>query len=146
MNRLTRVLILTIVPVLLSGMFAFSVHAQGLDANSTGLDAAAKQAGYDTGQSCVSQPGGCIAKFAGAAINAVSALLGAVFFGLILYGGFLYLTSRGDEKATKKARETIANAVIGLLIIAISYSVADFVLNQITQITSAPTTSEETIQ
>ncbi|MFZ1301905.1 MAG: pilin [Candidatus Microsaccharimonas sp.] len=38
----------------------------------------------------------------------------AVFF--ILYGGFLYLTSGGNSAQTEKARKSIFNAVIGLVI------------------------------
>ena len=48
---------------------------------------------------------------------AAAALL---FFFLILWGGFKYLNSGGDPKASDSARQTITGAVIGLLIVVLS--------------------------
>lgn len=119
------------------------VNAQGIDANKTGLNESAQKAGFNVSLSCVGKPGGCIASFAGAAINALTGLFGALFLGLILWGGFRYLFSQGEKDAVKKARETIVNAIIGLLIVTISWAIADFVLTAMTSITSAPTATTE---
>jgi hypothetical protein len=146
MNRFVRRFLVISTSLLVLGCSFIPVYAQGLDANKTGLNDAAKSAGYNTGLSCVNKPGGCIAAFAGAAINALVALFGAVFLGLIVYGGFRYLLSQGDKDAVKKARETIVNAIIGLLIVSISYAIADFVLTTMTSITTAPTTTNTTTQ
>lgn len=144
MNRFSRIITVAVASLFIWGACFASAYAQGLDANKTGLNDAAQKAGYNTALSCVGKPGGCIAAFAGAAINALTALFGAIFFGLILWGGFKYLFSMGDKDAVKKARETIVNAIIGLLIVATSYAIADFVLQAMSSITTAPTTTETT--
>ena len=144
MNRFVRRFLIASTSLLMLGCTLIPVYAQGLDANKTGLNEAAKNAGFNTGLSCTGKPGGCIASFAGAAINSLVALFGAVFLGLIVYGGFRYLFSQGDKDQVKKARETIVNAIIGLLIVSISYAIANFVLTAMSSITSAPTTTQTT--
>jgi uncharacterized membrane protein YwzB len=147
MNRLTKMTFGACISLLLLlGCVLLPAYAQGLTANKTGLNEAANKAGYTTGLDCVDQPGGCVAEFAGRAINALSALLGAVFLALILYGGFLYLFSRGEEKLVKSARDTIMNAVIGLVIVVISYAVANYVLDMLMTITSQEGGVVETTQ
>src|SRR3989304_274942 len=43
----------------------------------------------------------------------------AVLF--LLYGGFLYLTAGGNAEAVTKAKTTIVNAVIGVVVIALAF-------------------------
>ncbi|MDA1038117.1 MAG: Ig-like domain-containing protein, partial [bacterium] len=62
-------------------------------------------------------------------VRAVIAFLGIVFFSLVVYGGILYMTARGDSTKTKKATDVIRDAVIGLAIVLSSYAIATFVLN-----------------
>lgn len=58
-------------------------------------------------------------------------LLGVVFVVLLTYGGFLWLTSAGEEEKTKKATGIIVNATIGVLIVVAAYSITYFVLSRI---------------
>lgn len=64
--------------------------------------------------------------------NAISWLV-SIAFGVtllfLIYGGFLYIFSGGDEERAEKARGTIFNALIGLVIIILSYVVVSFVVN-----------------
>ncbi len=48
-------------------------------------------------------------------------VVGIVLFGLLLYGGFTWLTSAGDPDKIKKATDTMFNAVIGVGIIVFAY-------------------------
>lgn len=64
-------------------------------------------------------------------IKALMGLLGMVFFALLVYGGFLYMTAAGKEDQIKKAKDTIIRAVIGLLIVLTSYAIASFILGAI---------------
>jgi hypothetical protein len=61
-------------------------------------------------------------------IEIVMMLVGylAVFF--ILYGGFQFLTSQGAPDAAAKARTTITNAVIGLVISIVAVAVVNFIV------------------
>ena len=59
-------------------------------------------------------------------IFAVAAILALVF---LIIGGVKWLTSQGEKEAVNKARETIVAAVVGLVIIFLSYLIINFVLN-----------------
>lgn len=52
--------------------------------------------------------------------------IGAVV--LVIYGGFLFITSQGNPGAVEKAKKTITNALIGLGIAILAYAIATFVL------------------
>lgn len=56
----------------------------------------------------------------------VAALLALVF---LIMGGVKWLTSQGEKEGVNKARETIVAAVVGLVIIFLSYLIVNFVLN-----------------
>lgn len=56
----------------------------------------------------------------------VASLLALVF---LIIGGVKWLTSQGEKEGVNKARETIVAAVVGLVIIFLSYLIVNFVLN-----------------
>ncbi len=62
-------------------------------------------------------------------IRIVLGVLGVIMVCLIIYAGWLYFTSQGEDKNTKKAKDIIKTTIIGLLIILSAYSIATFVLN-----------------
>jgi hypothetical protein len=72
----------------------------------------------------------------GRLISAVIGFLGVVLFLYLMYGGFLWMTAGGDMGKVKEATAIIRNAVIGLVIIAASYAIANFVITQIATATS----------
>lgn len=51
--------------------------------------------------------------------------------GFVMYGGFLYLTSTGSPDATKKALQTIINAVIGLVVAMASVAIVGYIAGSI---------------
>ncbi|HSD98922.1 MAG TPA: pilin [Patescibacteria group bacterium] len=56
----------------------------------------------------------------------VAAMLALVF---LVLGGVKWLTSQGEKEGVNKARETIVAAIVGLVIIFLSYLIVNFVLN-----------------
>lgn len=62
-------------------------------------------------------------------INVFLGLLGILFVVLLLYGGFLWMTARGDSKQVDKAKDLIKEAVIGLTIILSAWAVSYFVIS-----------------
>lgn len=54
-------------------------------------------------------------------LNWALSLAGIVAFIFLIVGGFKYLTAQGDQKAIAGAQQTIFGAVIGLLIVFVSY-------------------------
>lgn len=51
---------------------------------------------------------------------------GIIAFFYALWGGFKYLTSGGDNKGADEGKKTLTNAIIGIIIIAISYVVVNY--------------------
>ncbi|MFA6511600.1 MAG: Ig-like domain-containing protein [Patescibacteria group bacterium] len=60
-------------------------------------------------------------------------LLALVYVG---YGGFLYLTSNGEEQKIEKAKKTIINAVIGLAIVLLSWAIVIFAARVFGEVTT----------
>ena len=59
--------------------------------------------------------------------------LGILCVVLIIYGGFLYITSAGEEDGAKKGKTIIIYCIIGLVIIYASYAIVNTVLGGISQ-------------
>ncbi len=64
----------------------------------------------------------------GRLVNVVLLWAGILAFFYALYGGFLYLTAGGDSSKASAARQTIYNALIGVIIIALSLVVVRYVV------------------
>ncbi len=54
-------------------------------------------------------------------------LAGLVAVGYVIYGGFKFVTSQGDPEGIKNARQTIINALIGLVIALLATTLVAFV-------------------
>lgn len=64
-------------------------------------------------------------------IQMVLQLLGIIFVSLVVLAGFWLITAKGDEGKIEKAHNTIQAAIVGLIIILMSYSITRFVGNQV---------------
>lgn len=67
----------------------------------------------------------------GAVVQVFLSLLGLVMVLLILYGGYLWLTARGNEQQVEDAQHTIRSAIIGALIIIASAAITGFVVGRV---------------
>lgn len=61
-------------------------------------------------------------------INVISVIVGVVAVIMIIYGGFRYITSGGNDSAVAAAKNTILYALIGLIIVALAQVIVKFVL------------------
>jgi hypothetical protein len=50
---------------------------------------------------------------------------------MLIYGGFRYVTSAGNDTAVATAKKTITYALIGLIIVAFAQVIVHFVLNNV---------------
>lgn len=57
------------------------------------------------------------------AFNSVLMIAGAIAVVFIVLGGIKYSTSQGDPGETKKAKETITYAIIGLVVVMLSFGI-----------------------
>ncbi len=64
----------------------------------------------------------------GRIIQIALSFLGVIALGLIVYAGFLWMTSGGEEEKVGKAKQILKNAVIGLVIIISSWAITTFLL------------------
>ncbi len=79
----------------------------------------------------------CLAVMAGKVIDVALGFLGILLLGLFLWGGFLWMTAGGEKEKVQKAQGVIANAVAGIVIVAMSFAVTSYVLTRLDQVTSA---------
>lgn len=57
----------------------------------------------------------------GNVVRSALGFAGIVLFILLLVAGFKYITSGGDPKAVEGARKTLTSAIVGLIVILVSY-------------------------
>lgn len=57
--------------------------------------------------------------------------LGIIAVVIIMYGGFVWMTSNGDAERVSKAKKILTSAIIGLVIILSSFLIVTFVINNI---------------
>jgi Zn-dependent protease with chaperone function len=63
-------------------------------------------------------------------INVILGLLGTVATVLMVYAGFSWMTAAGNDDKIETAKKTIFAAVLGLIIIMMSYAITRFVTTQ----------------
>ncbi len=72
----------------------------------------------------------------GRIINIALGFLGVIAVGLIIYAGFLWMSSGGDEEKLTKAKSLLKNAVIGLVIVLSSWAIATFIISRLSGATN----------
>ncbi len=103
-------------------VFLFS--AQAALAVDTGLDKTAEKAEIKTSNTDLAL---LIGKF----VAQLMSFVGVIFFVLMIYGGFLWMTAQGNEEQIKKAKSLITGAVIGIIIIFSAYAITSFVVTNV---------------
>lgn len=68
-------------------------------------------------------------------INIALGFLGIVAVGIVIFGGFIWMTAEGNDEKVDKAKRILKSGVIGLVIVLASWGVASFVLNKLGGVT-----------
>lgn len=127
MSRLTRfvysIITTLTVSVLLLGAVPLTVSAQSIT-NDYGLSKVAGYAGLPTGNL---SPQKAIAQI----INIALSVVGSITLLLIIYAGFLWMTSAGSEEKIAKAKKIMGSAVVGLFIVLASYAISSFIVSSL---------------
>ena len=92
------------------------------------LKQAAGGAGYDTEKGEEQ-----IDIVVGKVIRALLTFLGVIFMALMIYGGFLWMTDRGNEDQVTKAKKLITAAIIGVVIVVSAYAISIYVVGKLTE-------------
>lgn len=61
-------------------------------------------------------------------VNLCLSLAGVAAIAVVVYGGYLWMTSLGNEEKISRARATLGSGAIGLAIIFASYIIARFIV------------------
>jgi hypothetical protein len=81
------------------------------------------------GQTGISQSD--VPTIVGSIIKVILGLSGLIFFVLVFYGGFLWMTARGNNEQIEKAKNTLTTSVIGLVIMVMAYAITVFVTERL---------------
>ena len=68
-----------------------------------------------------------ISKFLGTIVSVFLSLLGVIFIGLMIYAGYNWMTAQGEEEKVTKAKDTIRQSIIGLVLVIAAYAIWLFV-------------------
>ena len=109
--------------ILFSFLVLLPTQALAITAAEEGLEEAAGGTGLNTSNT--------IPQIIAIVINTVLVLLAAIFVILIVLGGFRWMTSAGNAQKIDSAKQTISNAIIGLVIVLASYAIVRFVLGAV---------------
>lgn len=119
--------LLTVATVLTLGFGALTaVQAQPTDADPLGL-----RYGAESGLA-LNDPRVTTARI----INIALGLLGVVAILIVLYAGFLWTTSAGNDEKVTEAKKMLWAGLIGLIIIFSAYTITRFVLVELYKATS----------
>jgi hypothetical protein len=88
-----------------------------------GLDTTAG-VGYNGSQTAIGQD---LPSIIGKVVGSVLALIGVIFLVLMIYGGIMWMTARGNDQQVEKAKSLIGAAVIGLVIVLAAYAITSFI-------------------
>lgn len=69
----------------------------------------------------------------GRVISAALSVVGSFALLMVVYGGILWMTSRGDTKMIQKGKDTLTWAVLGLAIIFASYAIVNALITGLTE-------------
>lgn len=110
------ILIILLLPIfLLASNTMFVGKAEATSIFMKSLDDTARETGHRTDIK--------LAPFIGRILGYALTFLGVIFLGLTIYGGYIWMIARGNEEKAEKAKKTLRNVVIGLVIVLAAYAI-----------------------
>lgn len=100
-----------------------------LDGNNTHVQSIVEKGGMNTNTN--------LPTLISSIIKFILGLFGVISLIFIIRSGLIWMTSKGDSNKIQESRKIISSGIVGLAIIASSYAITDFVINQI-MVTSDP--------
>jgi hypothetical protein len=126
----SKIITLTVLIISLSLLFSFPALTQAAKKydfqDASGLNTTAGEAGFDVGASST-----LMESVIGRIINTILSFVGVLFFILIIYGAFTWMTAQGNDEKVKKAKNLIINATIGLVITLSAYAISYFLISRL---------------
>ena len=70
-----------------------------------------------------------ISNTVGSIIGVAATILGVIALGIIVYGGFLWMTSGGNEESVANAKKIMVAGIIGIIIVVMAYAITTFIMS-----------------
>ncbi len=96
-----------------------AVHAQGFISPTDNPSAV----------STATQGQGSFRQLALTIVNFFLTFLGLIAVVMLIYGGFLYISAAGNQEHIEKAKKIILYAVVGIIVILLSFAIVNTVLS-----------------
>jgi len=122
----TTILAIITIVYFFSAQNASALGLKDAFTKNSGIDILAQQANYSTANTVSPE------FYIGLALNFLFSLVGIILIGLIIYSGIVWMTARGDEAKVTKAKDTLTEAILGLLFVIGGYALSIFLLNVFT--------------
>jgi len=139
-------LLLGLTGFLASPSLAFAQRSQAGEDALQFLDAIAVTGGLtDANKAVGSSSESAVLSVISNIINVILGFIGVIFFIQMFYAGFKWMSSGGNDEMVSESKQTIRNAVIGIVVVFGAFIITNFVLNQIASITG-PTRPQAPIE
>ena len=112
-----------IFPILVFILLLFSAASPAL-AQNFGLEATAQKAQYSKTD---------IYSTISTVISIVLSLAGLAFLAIMFYAGLRWMTARGNEEFITKAKSAMFGALIGFILVIVSYGLSAFIFGRLIQ-------------
>lgn len=135
MNLRSNFSIISVLFLILCG-FVIPKHSYALDANTRDqvYDQLNRGAGYEKGEANVESQDPRRLIFS--IIQIALGLIGSIFLVLLIMAGYWLAIARGREDYIEKAQKTAWRAIVGIVIVLMSYSFTVFISGALTESTS----------
>lgn len=83
---------------------------------------------------CIGLNIACGANLQGFIFNVIDVfllLVGVIALGALIYGGFKYITSLGNDEDINKGKRIVIYAVVGLIVVGVSAVIVNFVIDRV---------------
>ncbi|PIR93769.1 hypothetical protein COT97_04880 [Candidatus Falkowbacteria bacterium CG10_big_fil_rev_8_21_14_0_10_39_11] len=98
-----------------------------------GLNESATQSGLANQDEVDTNSEVLIAEKIGSIIQIFLSVIGLIFMVIVMYGGLYWMTAFGDQGKVTKAKNLILYPILGMIVIAISYVLVNFVVSNLGQ-------------
>ena len=122
----TKFLAIVILGFLIIFVIGQSVVAKTIE---EGLNETASTANLITGSQSEKTGQELVQSKIGEIIKAVLSMIGIIFFVLVMYGGLQWMLAGGDKEKVATGRNYIIYSALGLGLIALSYGIANYLIN-----------------
>lgn len=120
--------------------FVLLLSATAVWAQKWGLDTAGETSGLK--DTAIAKTGS-IPSAVGIVLGQAVLYLGIIFFLLIVYAGFLWMTAGGNDKKVEEGKQILIAAVTGLVIVISAYAITRFIFGEVLSVSAKKCTTTE---